>query len=418
MNFPMPTLRVTAHGLALEDVPLTTIAATYGTPCYVYSRTAIEEAFERYRTALPPERAEICYAVKANGNLSILRLLAARGAGFDIVSRGELERVLAAGGEAKRVVFSGVAKGAAEIRRALEVGIGVFNVESAAELTRIAHIAREMGRRAPVALRINPDVDPKTHPYISTGLKRNKFGIPVAEALALYRQAKSMPELDLVGIACHIGSQLLDPSPLLEAAERVKDAVEQLERDGIALRHIDLGGGLGIRYRDETPPAVADYLAPLLAVFEGRSEELCFEPGRSLVGNAGLLLTRIEYLKPGETKNFAIVDAAMNDLARPALYDAWHEVVEVNPHAGAAVEYDIVGPICESGDFLARARTLAVTEGDLLAILSAGAYGMTMSSNYNTRPRAAEVIVDGDQAHAVRQRETVAELFAAERTLP
>ena len=418
MNFPMPTLRVTAHGLALEDVPLTTIAATYGTPCYVYSRTAIEEAFERYRTALPPERAEICYAVKANGNLSILRLLAARGAGFDIVSRGELERVLAAGGEAKRVVFSGVAKGAAEIRRALEVGIGVFNVESAAELTRIAHIAREMGRRAPVALRINPDVDPKTHPYISTGLKRNKFGIPVAEALALYRQAKSMPELDLVGIACHIGSQLLDPSPLLEAAERVKDAVEQLERDGIALRHIDLGGGLGIRYRDETPPDIPAVLRALAERFADRPERLMFEPGRSLVGNAGLLLTRVEYLKHGEEQDFALVDAGMNDLMRPALYDAWHEIVPVVPRSGPVRRYDVVGPVCESSDFLGRGRELALESGDLLAVLSAGAYGMAMSSNYNTRPRAAEVMVDGSALHLVRRRESVEDLYALESPLP
>lgn len=415
MNFPMPTLRVTAHGLALEDVPLTTIAATYGTPCYVYSRTAIEEAFERYRTALPPERAEICYAVKANGNLSILRLLAARGAGFDIVSRGELERVLAAGGEAKRVVFSGVAKGAAEIRRALEVGIGVFNVESAAELTRIAHIAREMGRRAPVALRINPDVDPKTHPYISTGLKRNKFGIPVAEALALYRQAKSMPELDLVGIACHIGSQLLDPSPLLEAAERVKDAVEQLERDGIALRHIDLGGGLGIRYRDETPPDIPAVLRALAERFADRPERLMFEPGRSLVGNAGLLLTRVEYLKHGEEQDFALVDAGMNDLMRPALYDAWHEIVPVVPRSGPVRRYDVVGPVCESSDFLGRGRELALEAGDLLAVLSAGAYGMAMSSNYNARPRPAEVLVEGATHRLIRAREPLEALWALEQ---
>ncbi|WP_461584507.1 diaminopimelate decarboxylase [Tepidiphilus sp. HLB4] len=411
----MPTLRVTAHGLALEDVPLTTIAATYGTPCYVYSRTAIEEAFERYRTALPPERAEICYAVKANGNLSILRLLAARGAGFDIVSRGELERVLAAGGEAKRVVFSGVAKGAAEIRRALEVGIGVFNVESAAELTRIAHIAREMGRRAPVALRINPDVDPKTHPYISTGLKRNKFGIPVAEALALYRQAKSMPELDLVGIACHIGSQLLDPSPLLEAAERVKDAVEQLERDGIALRHIDLGGGLGIRYRDETPPDIPAVLRALAERFADRPERLMFEPGRSLVGNAGLLLTRVEYLKHGEEQDFALVDAGMNDLMRPALYDAWHEIVPVVPRSGPVRRYDVVGPVCESSDFLGRGRELALEAGDLLAVLSAGAYGMAMSSNYNARPRPAEVLVEGAAHRLIRAREPLESLWALEQ---
>ncbi|WP_142810017.1 diaminopimelate decarboxylase [Tepidiphilus olei] len=416
MNFPMPTLRVTARGLALEDVPLTAIASAYGTPCYVYSRAAIESAFDRYRTALPPERAEICYAVKANGNLSILRLLAARGAGFDIVSRGELERVLAAGGEAHRIVFSGVAKGAAEIRRALEVGIGVFNVESAAELARITHIARELGRHAPVALRINPDVDPKTHPYISTGLKRNKFGIPVAEALELYRQAKSAPEIELVGIACHIGSQLLDPSPLLEAADRVKDAVARLERDGIRLRHIDLGGGLGIRYRDETPPDIPAVLRTLADRFADRPERLVFEPGRSVVGNAGLLLTRVEYLKQGEEQDFALVDAGMNDLMRPALYDAWHEIVPVVPRPGPARRYDVVGPVCESSDFLGRGRELALEPGDLLAVLSAGAYGMAMSSNYNARPRPAEVLVDGATHRLIRRRESLESLWAPEET--
>ncbi|MBI5781406.1 MAG: diaminopimelate decarboxylase [Rhodocyclales bacterium] len=414
MSFPMPTLQATAQGLVLEGVALSEIAAVYGTPCYVYSRAAIEEAFERYRTALPPERAEICYAVKANGNLSLLRLLAARGAGFDIVSRGELERVLAAGGKAQRVVFSGVAKSAAEIRRALEVGIGVFNVESAAELARIAHIARELGRCAPVALRINPDVDPKTHPYISTGLKRNKFGIPVAEALELYRQAKSIPEVELVGIACHIGSQLLDPAPLLEAAERVKDAVERLERDGIRLQHIDLGGGLGIRYRDETAPDIPSVLRAIAERFADRPERLMFEPGRSIVGNAGLLLTRVEYLKQGEEQDFALVDAGMNDLMRPALYDAWHEIVPVVPRSGPARRYDVVGPVCESSDFLGRGRELALEAGDLLAVLSAGAYGMAMSSNYNARPRPPEVLVDGAAHRLIRARESLESLWALE----
>ena len=417
-TWPVPTLNAREGALWLEDLPLADIAARFGTPTYVYSKAALEAAFGAWQQALAGRRALVCYAVKANSNLGILSVFARIGAGFDIVSGGELARVLAAGGQADKVVFSGVGKTRAEMRQALEAGIRCFNVESAAELEHLNAVAGELGKRAPIALRVNPDVDPKTHPYISTGLKGNKFGVAFADALALYRRAAALPNLRISGVACHIGSQLLDPAPMAEAAQKLRDLVDRLAAEGIVLAHIDLGGGLGIRYRDETPPAVADYLAPLLAVFEGRSEELCFEPGRSLVGNAGLLLTRIEYLKPGETKNFAIVDAAMNDLARPALYDAWHEVVEVNPHAGAAVEYDIVGPICESGDFLARARTLAVTEGDLLAILSAGAYGMTMSSNYNTRPRAAEVIVDGDQAHAVRQRETVAELFAAERTLP
>ncbi len=417
-SWPVPTLSAREGALWIEDLPLAEIAARFGTPTYVYSKAALEAAFGAWQQALAGRRALVCYAVKANSNLGILSVFARIGAGFDIVSGGELARVLAAGGQADKVVFSGVGKTRAEMRQALEAGIRCFNVESAAELEHLNAVAGELGKQAQIALRVNPDVDPKTHPYISTGLKGNKFGVAFADALALYRRAAALPNLRISGVACHIGSQLLDPAPMAEAAQKLRDLVDRLAAEGIVLAHIDLGGGLGIRYRDETPPAVADYLAPLLAVFEGRSEELCFEPGRSLVGNAGLLLTRIEYLKPGETKNFAIVDAAMNDLARPALYDAWHEVVEVNPHAGAAVEYDIVGPICESGDFLARARTLAVTEGDLLAILSAGAYGMTMSSNYNTRPRAAEVIVDGDQAHAVRQRETVAELFAAERTLP
>lgn len=417
-SWPVPTLSAREGALWIEDLPLAEIAARFGTPTYVYSKAALEAAFGAWQQALAGRRALVCYAVKANSNLGILSVFARLGAGFDIVSGGELARVLAAGGRADKVVFSGVGKTRAEMRQALEAGIRCFNVESAAELEHLNAVAGELGKQAQIALRVNPDVDPKTHPYISTGLKGNKFGVAFADALALYRRAAALPNLRISGVACHIGSQLLDPAPMAEAAQKLRDLVDRLAAEGIVLAHIDLGGGLGIRYRDETPPAVADYLAPLLAVFEGRSEELCFEPGRSLVGNAGLLLTRIEYLKPGETKNFAIVDAAMNDLARPALYDAWHEVVEVNPHAGAAVEYDIVGPICESGDFLARARTLAVTEGELLAILSAGAYGMTMSSNYNTRPRAAEVIVDGDQAHAVRQRETVAELFAAERTLP
>ena len=417
-SWPVPTLNAREGALWIEDLPLAEIAARFGTPTYVYSKAALEAAFGAWQQALAGRRALVCYAVKANSNLGILSVFARLGAGFDIVSGGELARVLAAGGQADKVVFSGVGKTRAEMRQALEAGIRCFNVESAPELAHLNAVAGELGEQAPIALRVNPDVDPKTHPYISTGLKGNKFGVAFADALDLYRRAAALPNLRISGVACHIGSQLLDPAPMAEAAQKLRDLVDRLATEGIVLEHIDLGGGLGIRYRDETPPAVADYLAPLLAVFEGRSEELCFEPGRSLVGNAGLLLTRIEYLKPGETKNFAIVDAAMNDLARPALYDAWHEVVAVKPHAEAEAEYDIVGPICESGDFLARARKLAVAEGDLLAILSAGAYGMTMSSNYNTRPRAAEVIVDGNQAHAVRERETVAELFAAERTLP
>jgi diaminopimelate decarboxylase len=414
---PMPTLRMLDGVLHVEDLALPAIAARFGTPTYVYSRAALTAAFEAWRQALAGHRALVCYAVKANSNLGILSLFAALGAGFDIVSGGELARVIAAGGDPAKVVFSGVGKSRDEMRQALEAGIRCFNVESAAELERLDAIAGELGRRASVALRVNPDVDPKTHPYISTGLKGNKFGVAFADALALYRRAAALPHLHVSGVACHIGSQLLDPAPMTEAAQKVLDLVDRLVAEGIALDHIDLGGGLGIRYQDEAAPAVADYLAPLLAVFAGRREELCFEPGRSLVGNAGLLLTRIEYLKPGEEKNFAIVDAAMNDLARPALYDAWHEVVAVETRAGAAGRYEVVGPICESGDFLARDRKLAVAEGDLLAILSAGAYGMTMSSNYNTRPRAAEVIVDGAAAHLVRERETVESLLAGERRL-
>ncbi len=413
--WPLPTLTLREGALWLEETSLEDIAQRFGTPTYVYSRAALESAFAAWKQALAGRRALVCYAVKANSNLGILSVFARLGAGFDIVSGGELARVLAAGGRADKVVFSGVGKTRAEMRQALEAGIRCFNIESAAELERLNALAGELGKQAPIALRVNPDVDPKTHPYISTGLKGNKFGVAFADALALYRQASRLPHLRISGVACHIGSQLLDPAPMAEAAEKLRDLVEQLAAEGIALEHIDLGGGLGIRYRDETPPSATAYLAPLLEVFAGRNEELCFEPGRSLVGNAGLLLTRIEYLKPGETKNFAIVDAAMNDLARPALYDAWHEVVEVRPRAASAAQYDVVGPICESGDFLARGRMLDVAEGDLLAILSAGAYGMTMSSNYNTRPRAAEILVEGSRALVVRERETVAELFSGER---
>ncbi|MGD9871453.1 MAG: diaminopimelate decarboxylase [Thauera sp.] len=411
---PIPTLNMREGALWLEDSALEDIAERFGTPAYVYSRAALEGAFGAWQQALAGRRALVCYAVKANSNLGILSVFARLGAGFDIVSGGELARVLAAGGTADKVVFSGVGKTRAEMRQALQAGIRCFNVESAAELERLNAVAGELGKCAPIALRVNPDVDPKTHPYISTGLKGNKFGVAFADAPALYRRAAQLPNLHVSGVACHIGSQLLDPAPMAEAAHKLRGLVEQLAAEGIALDHIDLGGGLGIRYSDETPPAVATYLAPLLAVFADREEELCFEPGRSLVGNAGLLLTRIEYLKPGETKNFVIVDAAMNDLARPALYDAWHDVVEIRPRAGAAAAYDVVGPICESGDFLARERTLAVAEGDLLAILSAGAYGMTMSSNYNTRPRAAEILVDGARTSVIRERETVAALFAGE----
>jgi len=416
-RFPTPGLVQGPDGLVLEGVRLRDVAERYGTPTYVYSRAALTAAFADWSAALSGRRAMVCYAVKANSNLGVLSAFARLGAGFDIVSGGELARVLAAGGDAGKVVFSGVGKTAAEMRQALQAGIHCFNIESPSEVERLDAIAGELGVRAPVALRVNPDVDPKTHPYISTGLKNNKFGIAYQDAPALYRKAAACANLRVTGIACHIGSQLLDPQPMADATAKVLDMVDRLAAEGIVLDHIDLGGGVGIRYKDETPPTVAEYLAPILAQLEGRREAVHFEPGRSLIGNAGLLLTRVEYLKHGETKNFAVVDAAMNDLARPALYDAWHEVVEVAPRGERRV-YEIVGPICESGDFLAHDRPLAVAEGDLLAILSAGAYGMTMSSNYNTRPRGAEVIVDGDTIHAVRARETVESLFALESRLP
>lgn len=416
-TYAIPSLSLGPEGLVLENVALASIAESHGTPTYVYSRRALTEAFEAYRRALSGRKSLVCYAVKANSNLGVLSVFARLGAGFDIVSGGELARVLAAGGDAGKVVFSGVGKSRAEMRQALGAGIRCFNVESAEELDRLDEVAGEMGRIAPIAFRVNPDVDPKTHPYISTGLKSNKFGVPIEDAPELYRRAATLPHVRVSGVACHIGSQLLDPAPVAEAAEKVLALADRLAADGITLDHIDLGGGLGIRYRDENPPAVADYLGPLLKIFEGRREELCFEPGRSLVGNAGLLLTRVEYLKPSEEKNFAIVDAAMNDLARPALYDAYHEVVAVKPGSGTMKNYEIVGPICESGDFLAHDRELALAPGDLVALLSAGAYGMAMSSNYNTRPRAAEVMVDGANVHLIRQRESVESLYALESPL-
>ena len=404
--YPNPTLHEGPNGLELEGVSLVALAERHGTPSYVYSREALSAAYRAYASALEGHRARIFYAVKANSNLAVLNLFARLGAGFDIVSGGELSRVLAAGGKAGEVVFSGVGKSAAEMRQALEAGIRCFNVESAAELERLAAIAAQMGKVAPIALRVNPDVDPKTHPYISTGLRSNKFGVAFDEAMTLYRRAATLPGLEVSGIACHIGSQLLDPAPVAEAADKILGLVDRLAAEGIALDHIDLGGGLGIRYKDETPPSPAAYLAPLLERFSGRSEEICLEPGRSLIGNAGLLLTRIEYLKPGVEKNFAVVDAAMNDLARPALYDAFHDVVAVCPGSRCTPQrYEIVGPICESGDFLAHDRELNVAPGELLALLSAGAYGMTMSSNYNTRPRAAEVMVDGNRSWLIRERE-------------
>ncbi|MDQ5959349.1 MAG: diaminopimelate decarboxylase [Pseudomonadota bacterium] len=404
--------------LHAENVALASIAERFGTPCYVYSRAALEASLDEFLAELQGIDALVCYAVKANSNLGILNLFARRGAGFDIVSGGELQRALAAGADPQKIVFSGVGKTADEMRLALETGILCFNVESAPELDRLNEVAGTIGKKAPISLRVNPNVDAKTHPYISTGLKENKFGVAYEDALALYRHAAALPNIAISGIDCHIGSQLLDPAPFAEALDKILLLVDQLAAEGIQLHHIDLGGGLGIRYSDETAPTVKSYLGPLLAKLAGRKLKIVLEPGRRLVGNAGLLLTKVEYLKPGEVKNFAIVDAAMNDLARPALYDAWHDILPVAPHTGGEQSWEIVGPVCESGDFLGHGRSLALQPGDLLAIMSAGAYGMAMSSNYNTRPRAAEVLVDGNQVHLVRRRETVEQLLAQDAMLP
>jgi diaminopimelate decarboxylase len=404
--------------LFAEGVALSAIAERFGTPTYVYSRAHIEAQYRAYADALSGTPHLVCFAVKANSNLGVLNVLARLGAGFDIVSRGELERVLAAGGQADKIVFSGVGKTRDDMRRALEVGVHCFNVESTDELERLQVVAAEMGVRAPVSLRVNPDVDAGTHPYISTGLKENKFGIAIADAEDVYIRAAQLPNLEVIGVDCHIGSQLTTLSPFVDALDRLLELVDRLGDCGIQLRHLDLGGGLGVRYRDEEPPLAGDYIKAVRERLEGRDLALMFEPGRFIVANAGVLLTRIEYLKHTEHKDFAIVDAAMNDLIRPALYQAWMDVTAVQPRDGAARVYDIVGPICETGDFLAKERELALAEGDLLAVHSAGAYGFVMSSNYNTRGRTAEVLVDGDQAFEVRRRETVTELFAGESLLP
>ena len=404
--------------LHCEGVSLERIAATWHTPCYVYSRAALTEAYQAYERALAGHPHLICYAVKANSNLAVLNVLARLGAGFDIVSGGELARVLAAGGDPGKVVFSGVGKTEAEMRAALDADILCFNVESQSELVHLNRVAGVVGRTARISLRINPDVDARTHPYIATGLKESKFGIPYDQAFALYAVAADMPHLRVTGIDCHIGSQLLDTGPFAQALERILALADRLADAGIRLQHIDMGGGLGVRYGEETPPAVSDYTQVLLRQLAGRSEHLVVEPGRSLVANAGVLITRVLYLKHGESRDFAVVDAAMNDLMRPSLYDAWHDVQPVRAHEGSTRRYQIVGPVCESADFLARDRDLALTEGDLLIIGSAGAYGMSMSSNYNTRPRAAEIMVDGADAHLVRARETIAELLAGEHLLP
>jgi diaminopimelate decarboxylase len=404
--------------LCVENLPLADLARRFGTPCYVYSHAALTDAYRQFADAFAGRDALVCYAVKANSSLAILNLFARLGAGFDIVSGGELQRVLAAGGAANKVVFSGVGKTAAEMKLALEAEILCFNVESAAELERLNEVAGSLGRVAPISLRVNPNVDAKTHPYISTGLKKNKFGVAYDEAHALYRRAAAMPHIRVTGMDCHIGSQLTETSPFVAAAEKVLALADQLAEDGIVLEHLDLGGGLGIRYHDETPPSIAEYAQALLGALAGRREKLIVEPGRRLVGNAGVLLTGIEYLKQGEVKNFALVDAAMNDLMRPALYDAYHAIQPVVRRSDVATaSYEVVGPVCETGDFLGHDRELAVAAGDVLAIMSAGAYGMSMSSNYNTRPRAAEVLVRDGEAHLIRERETVSSLFANERVV-
>jgi diaminopimelate decarboxylase len=407
--------------LHAEQVSLVSLAEQFGTPLYVYSRAALTAAYRAYAGACAGRSARVHAAVKANSNLAVLNVFAQLGAGFDIVSAGELARVLAAGGRAADTVFSGIGKSPAEMHYALAAGVKCFNVESIPELQRLNEVAASLGKSARVSLRVNPDVDAKTHPYISTGLKSNKFGIAFEEARATYRAAAAMSHLQVIGIDCHIGSQITAISPYLDAADKLLQLVEQIESDGLTLHHIDVGGGLGICYDDEMPPEIGSFVTALLDHFDARGQshrEIWFEPGRSLVGNAGVLLTQVEFLKPGAVKNFAIVDAAMNDLARPAMYEAFHGIVPVRPRAGATPLYDVVGPVCESGDWLGRDRALALEAGDLLAIRSAGAYGFVMSSNYNTRPRAAEIMVDGDQAHMVRARETVAQLFAGEALLP
>ncbi|MDC5853348.1 diaminopimelate decarboxylase [Vibrio europaeus] len=402
-----------------EDVSLTELADQFGTPLYVYSRATLERHWHAFDKSVGEHPHLVCYAVKANSNIGVLNALARLGSGFDIVSGGELERVIAAGGEPSKVVFSGVGKTAAEMKRALELGIKCFNVESEPELERLNKVAGEFGVKAPISLRINPDVDANTHPYISTGLRDNKFGIAFDRAPAVYKFAQSLENLNVQGIDCHIGSQLTDIEPFIDATDRLLALIDDLKAQGITIKHLDVGGGLGVVYRDELPPEPSDYAKALLGRLDNHQDlELIFEPGRAIAANAGLLLTKIEFLKHTEHKNFAIIDAAMNDLMRPALYQAWQDIVPVVPREGEAVTYDLVGPICETGDFLGKDRSLVLQENDLLAVRSAGAYGFVMSSNYNTRCRAAEVMVDGKQAHLVRQREELSSLWALENVLP
>ena len=407
--------------LYAEEVPLSAIAERVGTPCYVYSRATLERHYRVFDEAFDDWPHHICFAVKANGNLAVLQVLERLGAGFDIVSGGELARVLAAGGRASDVVFSGVGKSSDEIAKALTAGVRILSIESGEELERVNAVALSLGHKAPIGIRINPDVDPNTHPYIATGLRENKFGVPAADAPALYRKANAMAGIEVVGIGCHIGSQLTEVAPFCDAVERVLDVVDVLAQDDIRLSHLDLGGGVGIRYSDETPPDPKDYVQAILSILKRRNCDLAvtLEPGRAIAGNAGVLLSSVEYIKSGPEKDFVIVDAAMNDLLRPALYQAWHEVVRADRGPDRKMlTCDVVGPVCETGDFIARDRQLAVAPGDLVAVRSVGAYGFVMASNYNTRPRPAEVMVDGDQLHVVREREQTADLFSAETLLP
>ncbi|NOT86122.1 MAG: diaminopimelate decarboxylase [Methylococcaceae bacterium] len=405
--------------LYAEDCAVQTIAQQYGTPCYIYSKATLQRHWHAFDDAFGSQPHLICYAVKANSNLAILNVLARLGSGFDIVSLGELERVLAAGGDPKKIVFSGVGKRADEIVAALKIGIRCFNVEVSGELDRINQLAGELNVIAPISFRVNPDVDAKTHPYISTGLKENKFGIDFKSALSEYQRAATLPNIKIVGIDCHIGSQLTETRPFLDALERVLSIVDLLKAQGITLHHLDLGGGLGIRYNDETPPEPVDYIAALLARLNDPTIEILLEPGRAIVGNAGILVTQVDYLKQTPDKNFAIVDAAMNDLLRPALYGAWQDIIPLKQQSSAVLKsWDIVGPVCETGDFLGKQRNLQLQQGDFLAIRSAGAYGFSMSSNYNSRPRAVEIMVDGAATHIIRERESIAQLWQGEQVLP
>jgi diaminopimelate decarboxylase len=405
--------------LYAEDVAVQDIVYQYGSPCYLYSRATVERHWHAFDAAFGQHPHLICYAVKANSNIAILNVLARLGSGFDIVSQGEMARVMAAGGDAKKIVFSGVGKREDEILAALKIGIRCFNIEVSGELDRINRLAGQLGVVAPVSFRVNPDVDANTHPYISTGLKENKFGINIEQALNEYRRAAALPHIEVIGIDCHIGSQLTETRPFLDALDRVLALVASLKAEGINLQHLDLGGGLGIRYKDEQPPEPADYIKAVLERLGKNDFEILVEPGRAIVGNAGILVTQVEYLKPTANKNFAIVDAAMNDLVRPSLYSAWQAIIPVNKKTDAPeITWDIVGPVCETGDFLGKDRVLNIAQGDLLAIRSSGAYGFSMSSNYNSRPRVAELMVDGSHVHLIRDRETIGQLWAGEHLLP